>query len=74
MSGVDELKARNPSVERPAGFHAYKDANAFYMLAATRQALYEAKWAPADVERVLNLAKSGDYDHLVATCEGVFHE
>jgi hypothetical protein len=43
------------------------DGNAFALLGAFRQAARKAKWTAEEIDAVMNDAKSGDYNHLVAT-------
>ncbi len=43
------------------------DGNAFALLGAFHRAARKAEWPQDEIETVLELAKSGDYDNLVAT-------
>ncbi len=41
------------------------DGNAFMILGTARRALLKAGYSQADVDRYMEEAKSGDYDHLL---------
>lgn len=43
------------------------DSNAFSLIAHFRKLAKEAKWSGADVDRVVEQAKSGTHDHLIFT-------
>lgn len=43
------------------------DGNAFAILGNARRAAIKAKWDKAEVDRVLQEAMSGDYNHLLQT-------
>jgi hypothetical protein len=43
------------------------DGNAFMVMGAFRKAARKQGWTDAEVKVVLDEAKSGDYDHLLAT-------
>lgn len=42
------------------------DGNAFYLLAAFKKAARKQGFPKEDVEKVVKLATSGDYDHLLS--------
>jgi hypothetical protein len=42
------------------------DGNAFALLGAFRQAASEQDWTEAEIQAVLNEARSGDSEHLLA--------
>ncbi len=43
------------------------DGNAFYLLGVFQRQAQREGWTSYEIELVLSQAKSGDYDHLVAT-------
>lgn len=43
------------------------DGNAFYILGAFRKQAKKEKWTEEEIEAVLDEAKKGDYNHLLAT-------
>lgn len=45
-----------------------RDGNAFSILGATRKALRKSGMSHEHVDKIMQEAKSGDYDHLLATC------
>lgn len=44
-----------------------EDGEAFAILCRFKQAAREAKWPKNEIQRVLDGAMSGSYDHLLAT-------
>ena len=44
-----------------------KDGNAFALLGYFKKEAKKAKWSDEEINKVLEDAKSGDYDHLVRT-------
>jgi hypothetical protein len=53
-----------PKVDCPL---AGQDGNAFAILGRFRRAARKAGWPPEEVQKVLDEAMSGDYDHLLRT-------
>ena len=45
-----------------------EDGNAFFILAKVQKALRRANIPKEEIDKFLNEAKSGDYDHLLRTC------
>jgi len=43
------------------------DGNAFVLLAAFKRQATKEKWTQEEISKVLNEARSGDYDHLLCT-------
>lgn len=50
------------------------DGNAFFLLGAFRNAAKRQGWTKEEIDAVCNEAKSGDYDHLVATLSDACEE
>ena len=48
------------------------DGNAYFILSKARRVAKQAGWADADIQAFIDQAKSGDYDHLLQTCEMYF--
>ena len=44
-----------------------QDGNAFFLLGAWRKQARRDGWSSEDIDKVINEATSGDYNHLVAT-------
>lgn len=44
-----------------------QDGNAFVLIGGWRQQARREGWSSADIDKVVNEATSGDYDHLIAT-------
>jgi Tfp pilus assembly protein PilW len=53
---------------KPAVQLSGEDGNAFMVLGLMTRALRKAGWTPEQVKAFAEEAKSGDYDHLLATC------
>ena len=43
------------------------NGNAFIVMGVFRKQAIKEKWSKEEIDAVLNEAKSGDYDHLLAT-------
>jgi len=43
------------------------DGNAFFLLGAFQKQARREGWTPEEIKAVLDEARSGDYDHLLAT-------
>ena len=43
------------------------DGNAFFLMGSFQKAARRQGWTQEEISRVMNEAKSGDYDHLVQT-------
>lgn len=54
------------------------DGNAFSLMGAFQRQARKEKWTPAEIETVLDAAKSGDYDNLLCVlmehCETIEDE
>lgn len=44
-----------------------QDGNAFVLIGGWRQQARREGWSSADIDKVINEATSGDYDHLIVT-------
>ena len=44
-----------------------QDGNAFVLIGGWRQQARREGWSSAGIDKVVNEATSGDYDHLIAT-------
>lgn len=44
-----------------------QDGNAFFLLGAWRKAARKQGWSSEDIDKVVNEAMSGDYNHLIST-------
>lgn len=44
-----------------------QDGNAFMILGLARRAAVKAGWPQEKIDKVMNEAKAGDYDHLLQT-------
>lgn len=44
-----------------------QDGNAFVLIVGWRQQARREGWSSADIDKVVNEATSGDYDHLIVT-------
>ena len=47
------------------------DGNAFAIIGYTERQLKRAQWPREDIKQVTNLAMSGDYNNVIATCMSV---
>jgi hypothetical protein len=43
------------------------DGNAFALMGAFRRQAKKEGWSPQEISKVLDEARSGDYDHLLST-------
>lgn len=44
-----------------------QDGNAFFLLGAWRKQARRDGWSSEDIDKVINEATSGDYNHLIST-------
>ena len=47
------------------------DSNAFSIMGYTLRQLKRGGWSRTDANRVIDIAKLSDYNHLLATCDSV---
>ena len=47
------------------------DGNAFSIMGYTLRQLKRGGWSRTDANRVIDIAKLSDYNHLLATCDSV---
>ncbi len=55
-------------MERPELKLIGQDGNAFMVLGLARKAAIKAGWTKEEIEKFMDEAMSGNYDHLLQTC------
>lgn len=68
MQTIEDLIEKNGKV---AGNLVGVDGNAFMVIGYTTGQLRKGGWPREEIEKVAQIAMSGDYDNVLATCASV---
>lgn len=60
-------------MERPELKLIGQDGNAFMVLGLAQRAAKKAGWTKEEIEKFMDEARSGNYDHLLQTCTNYFN-
>ena len=64
LERLEKIVERNGKTDQPL---VGQDGNAFFILGNFQKYARRAGWSQEDIEEVIEIAKSGDYDNLLAT-------
>jgi len=59
-------------MEKPTLKLVGQDGNAFYILGSAQRAAKKAEWPKEKIDKFMAEAQSGNYDHLLQTCQEYF--
>ena len=65
---IEDMKTSITGLARPPVTLTGQNGNAFALIGVTSRALRKAGWTPAQVDTFCKIAKSGDYENLLAVC------